>query len=99
MVTSLVGLLGVSAPRHFYISCGADVALVASGYQSYHANRPASLCRHWAADRSRRLSIIIGSRRATTEERLDLRQCDLSVLVGIDRLEDSGMTCLNFLKG
>jgi hypothetical protein len=37
-------------------------------------------------------------RRATTEEHLDLRLRGLSVLVGIDHLENFGMGRLDFLK-
>jgi pimeloyl-ACP methyl ester carboxylesterase len=42
--------------------------------------------------------LLIGSRRATTHERLNLRRRQLSVFVGIHRLEDFGMSGLEFLK-
>jgi hypothetical protein len=41
---------------------------------------------------------LIRSRSATTKEHLHLLQRDFSVLVGIDRLENFGMSRLEFLK-
>src|SRR5262245_59944799 len=42
--------------------------------------------------------LLVGSRRATMEERLHLRKRDLSILVGVYRLETFGMGRLEFLQ-
>ena len=55
------------------------------------------LGRRWREAASLR-QLLIGSRRATTHERLNLRRRQLSVFVGIHRLEDFGMSGLEFLK-
>jgi hypothetical protein len=65
------------------------------------AGRPFSAKRFWGFTGDSRLIVFIfslGSRRATTKEHLHLRRRDLSVLVGIDPLENFRMGRLKFLE-
>jgi hypothetical protein len=83
-------------PHHAFAICRFSWLCFGKVFPPRSERVPHSFSAAWVVA-SARVDSSVGSR-ASAKECLDFFQCNLPVLVGVDRFEDFSMRCLDFLK-